>query len=174
MKMIKFIQNIISGINEKVGTYIACWLILPLIAVVVYEVASRYFFGKPTGWAYDMIWMLYAALIFLGGAYTLLHEGHVKVDIISGYFPARVRGLVNSICYLVLFFPMAYVLMKSSFDLMYKAWVFSERSPYALWKPLTGPIKTILFIGLLLLLLQGIVDFIDQLKVLAKGENNES
>ncbi len=174
MKKLKFLLGLISRFNERVGSYFACWLIFPLILVITYDVIFRYFFNKTSIWGYDMAWMLYAAFVFLGGAYTHVHEGHVKVDIIYNLFSARVRALIDVICHLVFFFPAFIALTLTSYNLAYKAWIFSERSPYTNWQPHTGPIKTILVISILLMLFQGIVVFSTQLITLVKGEDHES
>lgn len=161
--------SFISQINVLTAR-IVCWLILPLIFVMTYEVVARYFFAKPTRWAYDLTWMFYGALIFLGAGYTHLKNSHVRVDVIYHLFPERVRAGIEVFCYLLLFFPLTYMLVKYGYKLAHSAWVFGEVSPYALWKPPTGPIKTVLVVGVFLLLLQGIVDFTHHLYLLITGK----
>lgn len=173
MKGLNRILSMFSSLNELTAN-IACWLCLPLIGVITYEVISRYIFLKPTGWSYDLTWMLYGAIIFLGAGYTHLTNSHVRVDVVYNRFPVRLRAFIEVICYCVLFFPITYTLVKYSYKLAYSAWVTLERSPYALWRPLTGPIKTVMFIGLALLLLQGVVDFVSHVAVLLKGERYDS
>lgn len=168
MKIIKKVLNFISQLNT-ITAKITCWLILPLIFVMTYEVVARYFFAKPTSWAYDLTWMLYGTIVFMGGGYTLLRNSHVRVDVIYHLFSERVRAGIEVFCYMVLFFPLTYMLVKYGFKLAHKAWIFGETSPYALWKPLTGPIKTVLVVGLFLLLLQGIVEFAGHLHTLITG-----
>ena len=95
----KKILNLINFVNEKIVTHFACWLVFPLIFVVVYEVCARYLFNNPTNWAFDLSWMFCGAFVFLGGGYTLLHKGHVKVDLFYDRFPKRVQALINIVCY---------------------------------------------------------------------------
>ncbi len=173
MKFIAPIMKFITTLNKKTAS-IACWLCLPLIFTISYEVVSRYIFKKPTSWAYDATWMLYGCMVYLGAGYTLSEGSHVRVDVIYLRFPQRIRSLIEIVCNAILFFPIAYVLVRYSYHLAYKAWILQERSPFALWKPLTGPIKTLMFIGLLLLLLQGVVEFIRHVFVLVKGESYDS
>jgi len=167
----KKILNLINFVNEKIVTHFACWLVFPLIFVVVYEVCARYLFNNPTNWAFDLSWMFCGAFVFLGGGYTLLHKGHVKVDLFYDRFPKCVRALINIICYLVLFIPAYSIMSISNYKSAMKAWKLSQKSPYTSWEPLLGPIKTVLFIGILLFLLQGLVDFINNLEAIKKGEN---
>jgi TRAP-type mannitol/chloroaromatic compound transport system permease small subunit len=72
MKIIK-LMNFIDKISEWTGVVIS-WLVIPLTAVVFYEVLLRYVFNNPTDWVYDTAWMLYSTLFLIGGAYTLLHQ----------------------------------------------------------------------------------------------------
>ncbi len=173
MKFINALLDFFSTLNRKTAA-VACLLCLPLIGVMAYEVVARYVFLKPTSWAYDLTWMLYGALVFLGGGYTLLEGSHVRVDVVYSRFPDRIKALVEVICHIILFFPITFILVRYSYMLAQKAWVLGERSPFALWKPLTGPIKTVMFIGLVLLLLQGIVEFSKHLRILVKGGSYDS
>ena len=172
----KKVLDLINLINEKIVTHFACWLIFPLIFVTVYEVCARYLFNNPTNWAFDLSWMFCGTFVFLGGGYTLLHKGHVKVDLFYDRFPKRVQALINIVCYLVLFFPAYLVMSMGCYKSAVQAWKLNQRSPYTSWEPSIGPIKTILFIGILLFLVQGVADFINNLEVIKKGENknNES
>lgn len=171
--MLGVIGRGINRLNEWVGK-ICCWLVLPLVVVLVLEVVARYLFGRPTVWAYDLAWMLCASLYILGGGYTLFAKGHVRVDLLYSRFPSRLRALVEAVCYLVFFFPFMVALGLMGGKYAYKAWILGEKSPYALWKPPVGPIKTIMVVGIFLLLLQALVEFSGHLKVLVKGGRHDS
>lgn len=168
MNLLKSPAQLITGFNEKVA-FVASLLIYGIIAVVVIEVGGRYIFNSPTNWSYDMQWMLCGALMVLGGAYGLKEEVHVKADVFYDMFPPRVQAIVRIICYLVFFFPFAIPFAYVSYDLMVNAWVLGETSPYTSWNPSTGPIKTVMFLGALMLLLQGLLDFIGYFKKLKDG-----
>ncbi|HOQ10589.1 MAG TPA: hypothetical protein PLG09_10745, partial [Syntrophomonadaceae bacterium] len=73
------------------------------------------------------------------------------------------------LCYLLLFFPFAIAFVNASYGLMANAWILKETSPYTSWNPLTGPIKTVMFVSAVMLLLQGIIDFIGYFKMLKDG-----
>jgi TRAP-type mannitol/chloroaromatic compound transport system permease small subunit len=148
---------------------VASFVIYPLIFVVVLEVVFRYILNKPTIYAYDLTWMFYAALVFLGGGYGLQHEVHVRADVFYNKLKARGKAVINMFCYPLLFFTSMAGLLYSTFLLMVKAWQFNETSPYTSWNPPVGPIKTVLFVCILILTLQGIVKFSGHLKDLIKG-----
>ncbi len=170
MKTFEAILHSITWFNDKIGRYFSCWIIYILIAVLVYDVAMRYFFIQPTIWGYDMVWILYGVFVFLGGAYAFIYDAHVKVDLLYNRFPVRVRALFDVLCFLILFFPAFYILTIYTFIFAQTAYSFGERSPYALWKPKVWPLKAILFFSMLTMFLQGIVKFTEQLKILLKGE----
>jgi TRAP-type mannitol/chloroaromatic compound transport system permease small subunit len=95
----------VDWINERVGRF-AALLILPGIFIMLYEVVARYVFNAPTVWVNESVQILFGFYFLLGGAYTLLHRGHVRVDLLlQGLSPrgmrrANVFGLAVSIFYL--------------------------------------------------------------------------
>lgn len=172
MALLKKIGDCITKINEKIA-FLASFLVYPLMVVVVIEVVARYFLNRPTTFSYDLTWMLYAALVFLGGGHCLQHEVHVRADIIYDMFGKKGKAIINMFCYPFFFFSSMIGLTISTYYLMMKAWQFKEKSPYTSWNPPTGPIKTVLFISILVLLLQGMVIFSGHLKDLFKRGEKE-
>lgn len=172
MTLLKKIGSAITKINEKVAL-VTSFLIYPLIVVIVTEVVARYFLNRPTIFSYDLSWMIFAALVFLGGGYGLQHDVHVSADVIYNMFSPRGKAIIDLFCYPLFFFSSMLGLLYSSYSLMMKAWQFNERSPYTSWNPPTGPIKTVLFISILLLLLQGFVVFFGRMKNLVRRGEEE-
>jgi len=161
---------IINKISDRVGKS-ASWLILPLIVAMVLSTILRYGFNRSPIWSYDMTWMLYAAHFLLGGAYCLLHEGHVRVDLFSERLAPRARSILEVVTYLIFFFPLCYVLVVYVMRYAYNSWISHEVSPSSSWAVPLGPIKTVMVIGFLLLTLEGISKFIKHLSAAAKREN---
>ena len=86
MKWIKYIDRI----SEWTGTA-AAWIVLPLTLLVTYEVVMRHFFNHPSNWGYDVCWMIFGLQFMIGGAYTLLRKGHVRIDIVYNVMPPRTK-----------------------------------------------------------------------------------
>jgi len=168
LNTLKRMGSLITLVNGKIA-FAASFLIYPLMTVVVIEVLFRYVFNKPTTWAYDLTWMLYAALVFLGGAYGLSDKVHVSADIFYNMLKRRGKAIVNLFCYPGFFFSSMIGLSVSTFFMMIKAIKFNESSPYTSWNPPTWPIKTVLFVSMVILLLQGIVVFSGHISNLRKG-----
>ena len=155
LKIFRKLVGLIDLTSEWSGR-IASLLIIPLVAGTVYDVFMRYFFRAPTRWAYEVTWMEYAALFVLGGAYTLKHHSHIRVDIFFNRLSPRGRAIFDSIIYLTVFFPLFYILLRYSVSFAYRSWLFLEVSTISYWMPPIYPIKAILPLGLLLFAIQGI------------------
>jgi TRAP-type mannitol/chloroaromatic compound transport system permease small subunit len=168
-------ENIISRIVyyiDLVGEWsgkIVCWLLIPVMLGICYEVISRYFFNSPTQWAFDLTWMLYSAHFMLGAGYTLLHKEHIRTDMIYEKLSPRRQGLIDSICYLLLFFPsMLFLLYKGLTEAVY-SWDIAERASTSGWQPIIYPIKTVVPVAAALLILQGISEFIKSVRAVKRG-----
>jgi len=137
-----------------------CWLILPLVAGIVYEVLARYFFHAPTIWAYDVAYMLYGSHFMLGAAYTLYRGGHIRTDLFYQRWSARTRGLVDASLYLFFFFPgMAFFLWMGLQEALH-SWDIREVSDASPWRPILYPFKSVIPVAALLLIVQGISEFL--------------
>ena len=140
--------DLIEWVNEKLGL-VAAAIVLPLNAVVVYEVVIRYVFNNPTDWVYDTAWMLFSAMFLLGGGYTMLHKRHVRIDIIFSALPKRFQAWYDS------FFLRRYLSVPSWRILTWKGIQFAARAwsstneylSTTLWHFPAGPVKTMIPIG---------------------------
>ena len=101
--------RIIDTFTDLTGTVVS-WLAIPLVAGVTYEVVARYVFNAPTIWSFDLTYMLYGALFMLGAAYALHKGAHIRTDFFWDNFSPRTKGLIDSISYVVFFFPSFLVL----------------------------------------------------------------
>ena len=86
MRLVKLIDKI----SELTGS-MAAWIVIPLMVVVMIEVFQRHVLNAPTYWGYDVLWMLFSAQFLLGGAFTLLRKGHIRIDIVYGVLSDRAK-----------------------------------------------------------------------------------
>ena len=84
---------------------IVCWIIVPLILTMVYEVFARKLFIAPTMWAYDMSRFLYGALFMLGAGYALSKGVHIRADFLYRNFKVKTQGIVDTALYILFYFP---------------------------------------------------------------------
>src|SRR5690606_10798504 len=94
-------QSILVGI-DRFNTWIGQlfgWLVLALTLVVPYGLFARSALGSPHAWAFDFSTMLYGTLSMMAGPYTLATNGHVRGDVLYGFFPARLQASLDVALY---------------------------------------------------------------------------
>ena len=156
--MPKYMAKTILGIdlfNLRVGQ-IACWLTVPVFASMFYEVIARHFFNAPTMWAYDISRMFAGAMFMLGAGYALSKGVHIRADFMYRKWSIRRQASIDLALYLLFYFPGLTGAAWACYKYAYKSWSQMEKGMDTAWMPLLGPIKTVLLIGLVLLLIQGI------------------
>lgn len=161
------VVKIIDSISEWTGKTIS-WIVVLLTATLGYEVFMRYFFNAPTQWAYDISYMLGGTFFLIGASYTLWMKGHVRIDIFYTRLSPRKQALVDVIFMLVFFFPVWIGIFYKLIPYVYFSWKIGERSLESYWRPILYPFKTVMPIGVLLLILQGIAEFMRRLLMLVK------
>ncbi len=163
------IIRVIDSINEYVGRA-AAWLCPAIFLVLCYEVTLRYAFNSPTIWAHQTGCMLGAALVSLGWGYTHLHDGHVRIDIIYSLFSPRVKALIDVIFCLLLLFPLLTVLVMHAFHWVCYSWSMGEVFIESFWYPPAGPLRTAVFLGVLVFSLEAVARFISDLYFLIRNK----
>lgn len=166
--LIKIIKTI-DTIGEWSGKVVAL-LILPLVFGLTYEVTLRYVFKAPTVWAFDLTYMLYGSLFMLGAAYTLKKKGHIRTDILYDRWSPRRQGWIDAVSYLFLFFPGMIFFFIAGLDAAIHAWSILEKSDASPWRPPLYPLKTVLPVTAILLLIQGVSEFLKSLYAAIRGE----
>jgi TRAP-type mannitol/chloroaromatic compound transport system permease small subunit len=165
LKIIKIIDPIAIWSGKLIG-----WLIIPLVFGLTYEVISRYVFHAPTVWAFDLSYMLYASLSMLGAGYTLYKNGHIRTDIFYDRWSPKTQGWVNIISYLFLFFPGMFFFFLAGLDSAIHSWSILETSDASPWRPPLYPFKTVIPVSALLILIQGISEFLKSIHAVMRGE----
>lgn len=158
------LDSVIDTLNEKVGFY-GSYLILPLIAVVGYEVIMRYGFNAPTSWAFEMTVFIYGVHYSLALAYAHKHNTHVAIDVFESRLSEKSRTILRICTNLVLFLPAMGLLTYYTSQLAIFSWQQWERAATS-WSPALYPYKTIMATGFILLFLQGIAKLIQDIRLL--------
>jgi len=149
----------IDRFTDFTGALVA-WLNVPLVLAIVYEVVARYLFDAPTIWAYDVAYMLYAAIFMLGAAYALHKGAHIRTDFFFEKWSVRTRGWIDSVAYLGFFFPSLIVLLAVGWGEGWYALQIGETSEQTPWRPILWPFKMVVPLTCLLLMIQGISETI--------------
>lgn len=153
----------VTRLNEWVGRSIA-YLILPMFVLLMAEVLLRYAFGAPAVWTNELAQLLFGIYAVLAGGYLLAHNGHANVDLLHAKLAPRVRALVDVLTS-VLFFIFVGALLYFGVSLALESMETWERSQSA-WNPYIWPFKLMIPVSAALLLLQGIVKLVQDLRVL--------
>ncbi len=135
---------------------IFCWMLVPLMLAMVYEVVARKLFVAPTDWAYDISRMVSGGMFMIGAGYALMRGVHIRADFIYRQWPSRQQALIDFILYIFLFFPAMIFFFWVSFDYASVAWVRWELSMDTAWMAPVAPVRSAMPLGAALLILQGI------------------
>ena len=151
--------KVVDRISEWTGS-LSAWIIIPLTAVVIYEVVARHFFNAPTGWGYDTCWMLYGAQFMIGGAYTLLRKGHIRIDIVYNILSPRRKQVFDAIVYVGVFLFTMVLFTWAGVKYAADAWISGEKLSTTNWFFPSGPIKAVIPISFFLVSLQTLAEVI--------------
>lgn len=148
---------------DRVSTWVGqafSWLILVLTLQVSWEVFSRYVLNRPNAWAFDIMIMLYGIVFMMAGAYTLAKNGHVRGDVLYGFFPPRLQAGLDLVLYLLFFIPGVVALILAGYTYAQESWAINETSNITANGPPLYPFKTAIPIAGIFLLAQGVVEII--------------
>lgn len=160
--------RVIDKINEYAGVGFS-YLLPSLVLVVVWQVISRYIFRTPSQWTFEMTNFLCGGLSLLGIAFCILHEQHVRVDVLWGKFSERGKAVADLVTF-VFFLVFAVMLFWKGLEATQAALERPWETTITPWAPVTWPIKMTIPIGAFLAILQGVAKFIRDLRLAATGK----
>lgn len=159
---------LIDRVNTRIGQFFG-WLVLALTLFVTYEVISRYAFANPHAWAFDAMNMMYGTLFMMAGAYTLSKNGHVRGDVLYGFFPPRLQAGLDLALYFLFYFPGVIALCWAGYYYAAESFAILETSSLTTDGPPLYPFKAIIPIAGVTLLLQGFVEVVYCVACLKQG-----
>jgi TRAP-type mannitol/chloroaromatic compound transport system permease small subunit len=159
----------VDQLSTRVGQAFS-WLIIVLTLLVSWEVFSRYVLNNPHAWAFDAMIILYGTLFMMAGAYTLAKKGHVRGDVIYGFFRPRTQASIDLTLYILFFLPGVIALVWAGYYYAAESWAIRERSSVMYEGPPIYPFKTIIPVAGGFLLIQGIVEIIRCIICIGRGE----
>jgi TRAP-type mannitol/chloroaromatic compound transport system permease small subunit len=148
---------------DRISTFVGqsfSWLIVALTLQVSWEVFSRYALDHPHSWAFDEMVMMYGTLFMMAGAYTLAKGGHVRGDVIYGFWEPRTQASFDLALYILFFIPGVVALVWAGYIFAGESWAMNEHSNITSDGPPVYPYKTIIPVAGTFLLVQGIVEII--------------
>ena len=162
--MLLKLSGLIDALNERVGR-LSYWLILIMVLVSAGNAGVRYAFDRSSNAWLEIQWYLFSAVFLLGAGYTLLHNQHVRIDVISGRLSKRARAWIDVLGTLFFLLPMAIAIMWMSWPVFVQSFELHEESSNA-GGLIVWPARLLVPVGFLLLVLQGISEFIKRVAFL--------
>lgn len=158
---------------DRVSTFIGqafSWLIVGLTMLISWEVFSRYVLSAPHAWAFDVMLMFYGTMFMMAGAYTLSKNGHVRGDVLYGFFPPRLQASLDLALYILFFIPGVFALAYAGWIYAGESWAIKEHSSIMADGPPIYPFKTFIPIAGAFLLVQGLVEIVRCVVCIRQGE----
>jgi len=158
---------------DKISTFVGqafSWLIVALTFMITWEVFSRYVLDAPHSWAFDVMIIMYGTLFMMAGAYTLAKSGHVRGDVLYGFFRPRTQATIDLILYVLFFVPGVFALTYAGYYFAAESWAIRETSNITAEGPPIYPFKMILPLAGAFLLAQGVVEIIRCVICIQQGE----
>lgn len=155
MNILKLFCSWIDAMNEWIGRGVA-WVTLALVLVIFVDVVMRYAFNTSYVFTQELEWHLFGFIFLIGAGYTMLHDGHVRVDIIYQRLGARGKAWINLIGVIFFMLPGCVMLVVTSWKFMYSALLIMEGSPDPGGIPYRFIIKGMISLGFVLLFFQGL------------------
>lgn len=165
------LQRFIYGIdqlNKTVGHAFA-WCIIIVMVGTCYEVFVRYVLDDPTSWAFDLSYLMYGAVFYMAGAYTLSRGGHVRADMFYRLWSDRTQATVELVLYILFYFPGILALVYAGWGYGYESMRIREVSVNSPAGVPIWPLKMMISCGAVLMALQGLAEVLRCLQCLRDG-----
>ena len=161
MSFLLRLSRAIDALNERVG-HLVYWLVLAAVVVSAANASVRYAFDMSSNAWLELQWYLFSAVFLLAAGYTLLHNEHVRIDVIVSRLSPRGRAWVDLLGGHFFLLPMAIIIMVLSWPIVVESFGRNEYSSDA-GGLLRWPVKILIPIGFLLLTLQGVSEIIKRI-----------
>jgi TRAP-type mannitol/chloroaromatic compound transport system permease small subunit len=159
-RIVKGYVDGITATSTAVGKF-AMYLAFPMVGILFFETVSRTVFNHPWIWSVEMAQFVMAAYYTLGGAYTLILDGHVRMDLTYARWSPKNKALADVLTFTIIGFYMAMLLVGGILSLNYS--IKYHQKSYSAWGPQVTPIKIIMVFGMVLMTLQVIAEFFKDL-----------
>jgi TRAP-type mannitol/chloroaromatic compound transport system permease small subunit len=146
----------VDRLSTRLGQTFA-WSVLVLTGAICWEVFSRYVLGNPHSWMLDVQIMLYGVMFMMAGAYTLSKNGHVRGDVLYGFFRPRTQATLDLVLYILFFLPGVFAMTWAGWTYFQESLAIREQTFNADPLPVY-PFKFFITFAGAILLLQGLVE----------------
>ena len=153
MPLVKSIIQLIDLINEWAGRSVS-WLLVIMVLNVFFVVVLRYIFSYGAIWMQELYVWNHSIVFLLGAGYTLLHNGHVRIDLIYRTASLKYKSIIDIIGSIVFAIPVIYCIFLKSLPMVQRSWGVLEKSAEAGGLPGLFLFKSVLLVFCILFGLQ--------------------
>jgi len=164
LKRLLALSRLIDALNERVGRLVY-WLVLAAVLVSAGNAVFRYLFNLSSNAWLEIQWYLFSAVFLLCAGYTLLHNEHIRIDVIAGRLSKRAQTWIDIFGCVFFLLPMALVIMWLAWPVFMDAYIHHEISGDA-GGLVRWPVKLLMPAGFFLLALQGVSELIKRIAFL--------
>jgi len=163
--VVVFVRSV-DAVNTVVGKF-SMYLVFGMMGILLFESISRTLFDQPHIWVVEMAQFTMAAYYLLGGGYSMIMRGHVRMDLLYGRWSPKRKAIMDVITTPVMIFYLIFLLIGGLSSIEYA--VTYGQTNYTPWAPPLAPIKIIMTLGIFLMLLQALATFFKDIAK-ARGE----
>ncbi len=170
--LIEPVINAIENFIDLTGRMVS-WLVLVMVILICYDVAMRYLFNYGSVALQELEWHLFALVFLLGGAYTLRHDAHVRVDILyhSRFISDTGRAWISLLGTLLFLFPFSIMIVMTAWPFAENAFFYNEGSPDPGGLPYRFILKGAILAAFVLIMLQGLAEILKNLQFICFKES---
>ncbi len=166
MKFIRQFTRICDAVNEWIGSYLVTSAVFFFILLIFANVILRYVFNTSFVFLSELEWHVFAFIFLIGAGFTLLHDGHVRVDIFYSLLNRKKQAWINCIGIIIFLIPSCYLVISKTLPWVMTAYQIGETSVEPNGIPARFVIKAALPMGYFLMLIQGISLFMKSLLII--------
>jgi TRAP-type mannitol/chloroaromatic compound transport system permease small subunit len=145
----------IDAFQEHIGRGVS-WLMFAMVVVVFGDVILRYAFNRSSVFTQELEWHLFGLVYLLAAGYTMLHDEHVRIDILYSKWSPRKKAAVDFVLLFVMFFPSAIMIVATTWPFVKHSFAVNEGSADPGGIPFRWAYKSVIIIGFALLMLQAV------------------
>ena len=158
MSALLAVSRAIDGLNQRIGRAMI-WLVLAAVLISAANAIMRKAFDMSSNAFLEMQWYLFSAIFLLCSPYTLLHNQHIRIDVLAGRLSTRAQAWIDVFGTVFFLMPMAIMIMWLSWPVFVRSWNIGEVSSNA-GGLIVWPARLLVPIGFFLLVLQGLSQLI--------------
>jgi TRAP-type mannitol/chloroaromatic compound transport system permease small subunit len=164
MKVLLALSGLIDALNERIGR-VVYWCVLIMVLVSAANAVSRYALNIASNAWLELQWYLFAGVFLLCSGYTLLHNEHIRIDVVASRLPRRAQIWIDILGTLFFMLPVTAYITWLSWPIFVNAWVSGEISMNA-GGLIRWPARLLVPVGFALLTLQGLSELVKRIAYL--------